>query len=144
MLDRVILVCHGETAAPHRGEFVFDRDQNGRWQSLHRENFQDHEWNPTTRVQELIESGVPVERLEGHHFVTAVDGHRHYRVRGGVRRTKRGYELECWKQHSTPQRGVYALPLSILQPALDSLAQQNESEFDVARLVRESQRRVRR
>jgi hypothetical protein len=140
MLNRVVLVCQGETAAPHRAEFVFDRDDNDRWTSLFHECVDESIQDPRGRVMSLIESGVPWETVDGHHVITDVNGNEHYRVRGGVRETKRGYEVECWKRHSDARRGLYALPFSILFPALDGLAHQGIAEFDVADLLR----RVRR
>ncbi|GAB2865442.1 hypothetical protein [Lentzea nigeriaca] len=140
MLNRVVLVCQGETAAPHRAEFIFDRSLSGRWESLHLEALGEHDTDPRNQVNALLYAGADWDCLEGHHFVTDVDGERRYRVRGGVRRTKRGVELECWRRHSDARRGVYSLPFSILTPALDALALQGIPEFDVAELLRRAAR----
>jgi hypothetical protein len=140
MLNRVILVCQGETTAPHRAEFMFDRDDNGRWTSFWHECVDESMQDPRGRVMALVESGVPWETMHGHHVVTDVDGNEHYRVRGGVRQTKRGYELECWRRHSSARHGLYSLPFSALIPALEGLAHQGIDEFDVAALVRHVRR----
>lgn len=127
----VNVYCGGERDRPHRRNFPFQRDHNGQWESLHLCNVGEAGSWGQAEIDGALELGVPQEWIERHYL----DRHGQPRARGGVRRTKRGIEIEC-PAHADRHR--YPFPWRALRVIFDEMAERGETEIELHELARRS------
>ncbi|MBP2478195.1 hypothetical protein JOF53_007067 [Crossiella equi] len=133
MAEQIVVVCRGPKAKPHKPfKFPFDRDGSS-WTSLTHEVFGDPDGGARA-IDSALHAGVHPKRFEGHHVRVDADGQRQSRVRGGVRMTRRGWELIC-ARHTRVGEGIFTFRAVTLSLVLDQLAANGIAEIDAHELL---------